>query len=298
MHVTPSFTPLKLALAANVAFSSLSGTVLAIYPDTVAAMMGADAHYRALGIGLLGFAVLGSVLIRWRLSHTFWALMTSFADLSWVLGSVLLLALAGGWMSATGHLAIVLVALTVLAIALAQLRGIGRAYELPQVEGGYYLDVIVPTSVAPDAIWPVIRDLGGIHQYSDDLVSSHIRDAVPAGEGAVRQCSNRAQARWAEQCVCIDDALREVDLRFLHEELGFPFPVDRLQGGWRVAESGHGSIVTIWWIAHMPAWKAPLLLPLMHRSLDASMGKMVGSMALGASEHREVFDGQPLPSPR
>ena len=93
---------------------------------------GAPLIYRAVGLSLIAFAVGIIFLVRQQRPNPTIASLVSFADLGWVVGSVVLVAVGAQWFTMFGILAIASVALVVL----AQLRGIRRVREAAGIAPG------------------------------------------------------------------------------------------------------------------------------------------------------------------
>jgi hypothetical protein len=125
---------LRLALRSNATFSSTCGLLFAVASRPVGAFVGLPhALVFALGLGLLVFAGLLVATssrtdpLRMRTE----ARVHCAADLAWVVGTVPVVAL--GLLTPAGSAALVAVSTVVLALAIAQWRGIGRT---PAVQVG------------------------------------------------------------------------------------------------------------------------------------------------------------------
>jgi hypothetical protein len=119
---------LRLALRANAAFSTTCALLFVIDGAALAPLIGVPyALLVALGLALLGFAALltASSLRDDRARLLAEASLYCAADLAWVVGSLPILAL--GWLSPTGAIGLAGVSAVVLALAIAQAIGIGRA---------------------------------------------------------------------------------------------------------------------------------------------------------------------------
>lgn len=307
MKAQNSFSMLRKALTSNAVFSLLSGLALALFSAPVAEVMGIGPPtiYRLVGIGLVVFGLAIITLLSRSEMLPFRALLISLADLGWVLATIFLLILAWSQLSLVGIVALTAVGLLVLVFALFQISGIYRGYLSDSERAEYLVTVTVMAQAEPAAMWATIRDLGAIHEYSEGILGSHLRDQDSPGVGAVRVCSNRAGDQWAEECVLLDDEEYELELRFLHEEPGFPFPFERLSGGWSIRFIPGGSSVRIWWAPVLSRrWIAPFLLPIMHKQVHASMTELVQNMdrasaeiAASASVGSGVSSASPLVKP-
>lgn len=281
------FLPLRRALGVNAVFSTSCGLLLLSLPAGVASFVGAgpDLLYQLIGAGLLIFALAIAFLVKQSEPLPAAALIVSIADLGWVAGSALLLAIASTYLSAPGIAIIVFVALIVGGAACSQLYGIYRVFAAPEIgSDAYRIRLEFPVMAPPEQMWSRIRDLGNIDQYTSDLAESFLRGDAEVAPGAVRECKNLRGDRWAEECTLIDDTHNELELRFLCEEPNFPFPVEKMKGGWKVRPNASGAIVKIWWVAqYTPAIISPFLFSLMHWRLRRTMGELVATMSADRS---------------
>ena len=118
---------LRRALGANAAFSALSGTILLIWSSWLATTFGLSnpIFVTATGVGLLLFSaglVRNATRRKLNLGE---ARMTVALDVSWLAGSILLL--AAGVLNREGNWALLVVGDIVLAFAILQAIGIRRA---------------------------------------------------------------------------------------------------------------------------------------------------------------------------
>lgn len=276
--------PLRFALAANAAFSLTCAVVLLLRPSPAGDWLGIQAPFifQAVGAGLAVFAAdLLHQATRRRMA-TWRALYASMADFAWVAGTAVLLALFPGVLSPAGTVLAVGVALAVLVFGGWQLSGIARAHRLPDGEG-YRHCVLVAADAPADIMWDVIGRLGDICHYMPSLKRSEIRDGAAPGVGAVRECEDRTGKRWAEECTRFTPG-RGFEVRFLAEEPGFPFPVERMHGGWEVYPDASGSQLMVWWeftLKHRLL--APVILALLAYQADRDFPKVVRRMAEAAS---------------
>ncbi len=114
---------LRKVLLINTELSVTTGLIGLIFGGPVADALGVEQVWliRLLGAGLLGFA--GIVFAVSRSSQPVlqrWSREISQADLGWVAGTVVVIAL--GWLSTTGAIIMGIVALAVLGLGLAQAR--------------------------------------------------------------------------------------------------------------------------------------------------------------------------------
>ena len=118
--------PLRTALLANAMFSFVCAMLMSIWPTLVGVLLGIQAPsiLRAVGLGLLVFAIdLVHQATRQRLA--IWrALYASVGDMFWVIGSIVGLVLFPGVFSTTGLAIALAIAVMVLVFGIWQLLGI------------------------------------------------------------------------------------------------------------------------------------------------------------------------------
>jgi hypothetical protein len=276
---------LTRALLGNAIFSLTSGLVFLLRGDSAAALIGVgpDWLYRAIGAGLLGFALCVAWVALRRPVNTFFALLISVADLLWVLGTAALLLIVGASMQPAGVTVLIAIAAVVLLFAVLQLRGIRQHFDARGKPGTSRLCVAVNAPVRAEQIWPLIADIGAIGRYAPSLTHVLLRDGAQPGAGAVRQCSNLSGQTWAEHCERFDPEARTIDMRFLADEPNFPYPFKTMRGGWQVLPNGAHSTIQIWYeVKPKYALLQPVILALMSRGLARSFGEIVTRMVLSA----------------
>lgn len=125
------------ALAANAAFSGLSGLILVVAADPVSGWIGLEGGgwLQAIGIGLLLFAAGLVLLVRGRDRPRGRVAAVTAADLGWVAGSVVLLVGFPDLLTPAGEWAVGAVAVAVAGLATAQILGLRRREVRPRVEG-------------------------------------------------------------------------------------------------------------------------------------------------------------------
>jgi hypothetical protein len=126
---------LRRTLWGNAIFSVISGAVLAIFAGPFAqvaahgpiSLMGLDLAivFELLGLGVIAFGALCAWVASRETLPQAWARVIFAADLAWVVGSVLVLALPATWTMA-GFAGIVVVALIVADLAILEYLGLRR----------------------------------------------------------------------------------------------------------------------------------------------------------------------------
>ncbi|MFU8892985.1 MAG: hypothetical protein ACNA8L_05095 [Luteolibacter sp.] len=281
--------PLRVALFGNAAFSAMSAIILIMFPDMVASHIGATNHMllMAIGIGLGVFSLdLFHQASRQRM-QTWRALYASLGDATWVLGTVILLIWFPNLVSEKGSAILIFIALIVALFGALQLWGAGEAHRLKGTKlYRHCVAVTVPQSV--DMMWEAVSDLAGISKYFPALRSSTIRGDVEPQVGAIRQCEDHSGKRWAEKCTKFEIGKR-IELEFLCNEEGFPYPASEMIGGWSLLKHRNGSTqVHIWWhLKPKPNFMAPLILPLLGLKADIDFPPLVFRMA-GCESHQKI----------
>ena len=126
---------LRRTLWGNAVFSVVSGAVLAAFAGPFAkiaahgpvALMGLDLAivFELLGVGVIAFGALCAWVASRETLPQAWARVIFAADIAWVVGSVLVLALPATWTMA-GFVGIVVVALIVADLAILEYLGLRR----------------------------------------------------------------------------------------------------------------------------------------------------------------------------
>lgn len=274
--------PLRRAQAGNALFSTISGLWLIVDSSTLSPHFGnvPPAIFTGLGGGLLLFAA----WLIWqitrpqpRLAHAFAA---ALADLSWVIGTIVLAVGYGAYLSTPGLVMLGTTTGIVAVAAVAQLRGIDRFVHAFDLELGTdcHYRIAVDVDAPIDRLWPVVADLAGIVNHSPQLTSATMNG--PCDVGGVRQCTNRQGHAWAEEVTGWEEGHR-FQVRFRSEAANFPFPMDPMHGGWILEpRPGDRTHLTVWWsFTTRPPWAAVLLVPLMDARAGRGMRAVIHSMA-------------------
>ncbi len=277
---------LRLALASNATFSLCCALLLLFRPELVGQWLGIAAPLvlQAIGVGLVIFATdLVHQITRQRIA-TWRALLTSALDLSWVVGSIMLVAFFPSLLSHTGKWLVAGVADVVFMCCLWQLWAIARVHRTGK-DGMYRHCVIVETNAPAEKMWQIVSNYGDIREYMPSLKHSSVLDGKSLGVGAIRSCEDHSGKQWSEQCVEFNPG-HSFAVRFLIEAANFSFPARTMTGGWEVTASGTGSRVTVWWeLTPKPALLAPVILAVLGYQFDRDFPKVVKAMASSALGH-------------
>lgn len=287
---------LRKALAVNGVFSFATGSVMALVPEVVGDWIGFEHSLilRVVGAMLLAFAGLLFCLSFLSRRPQFLAMLASVADFAWVVGTVALAivlpnVLSGaGWVIASG------VAAVVMACGVAQAMGIARSYRHPDTsrEGWQQLCLEFQVDIAPAALWEIVRELDAIHEYAPGLAGSSIEEGG-ATDRQVRECRDAKGNCWRED-VLIDDARRRLEMTFLTDRQGFPFPFLRMEGGWSLESAASTTRLRIWWdVVPKRRWLSFVLMPMFSLLLAHRFRATIKNMretALGV--RTEAFAGR------
>lgn len=280
---------LRVALLANASFSSLCALALFAAPAWISAALAQPPAWvlPGLGVGLLGFAAGLIWQARRPEPRLALALATVVADLMWLVGSGVLLALVE--LPSEGRALVLGVAAMVGLIAFAQLAGMRRYLDAPDPERGTQVHYRISLEVegTPQDLWPVLAELDGIPKHAANIDHAEL-DGEP-GPGAVRRCSAGSQS-WTEKVVDWQPS-RGLELRFGSEAGDFPYPIAPMFGGWQLRDCGSGrTLVTVWWsFTTRPDWAAPVIVALMDIQMPGDMRAAIRSMARAAA--REFSSG-------
>lgn len=259
----------------------MSAIVLIFFPEMVGSLIGTTNYLLLIAIGV-GLGLFSADLFHQASRHrmqTWRALYASFGDGVWVIGTAVLLIWFPSVMNATGSIILIGVATIVAVFGCLQFWGAGEAHRL-KGSGIYRHCVAVEVPVDTRKMWQVISDLPGISKYFPVLRSSFIRGDMEPGIGATRQCEDRSGKKWAEKCTKFVIG-KSLELEFLCDEEGFPYPATEMIGGWELLEpSAYSTEVHVWWeLKPEPKFMAPLIMPLLGLKADIDFPPLVYRMA-------------------
>jgi len=238
---------LRLALAGNAAFSTISGATLLLVPDAASRLLGGlpPSWLQLLGGSLVGFAVLVGFVASRSPVHPVAATAISMADLGWVIGSAIAIVVGADALGAAGMLVVGGVALAVAGFAASQLAGLRRYAR--NVDGRTSarsrFDFVRRVPGDADLVWSRLRALDRIGEFFPDLTEVRVEDAG----GVTRRTCGIDESQWSEEVVVMNDAARELVLQFDLSAGRAPFPATEMIGGWVVEPTGGGSTVHLWY---------------------------------------------------
>ena len=106
--------------------------------------------------------------------------------------------------------------------------------------------------------WTILSKLDDIHKYASSIDTSILK-SKHLGVGTIRHCSSGNKQKWSEEVYEWKEG-EAISLKFDPTVKGFPFPVERMNGGWKITVSNDSSHVAIWF--QFTSQKLGLLLPL------------------------------------
>lgn len=282
-------TRLRNLLRLNAAFSVATGAIGGVAAGRVAEFVGVDQAWliRLVGVGLLGF---GGVVFTVSGSRTSvlqpLSQIISFNDLGWVAGTVVVIAL--GWLSTRGAIVMGVIGLVVLGFGVSQMRARNRMIaaaakarvemnESPPVE---ILQISHSSPIAAKDLWPVMSD----HELYAKL-ALNLRAAeglTPNGPGFERTCTDTLGRTWSETCTLWDAGHRfDVDV----DISDYPYPLQLVQGSWRVDPAGFGASSTgmTFAIQPQPGLYGRLFVPTMHLTFPPILKRIARGWQKAAS---------------
>lgn len=241
---------LRACLALNAVFSALSGVVLTFLPEAVSGLIlrhPEDHHtlvLRIVGIGVLMFALVPTMLAATRHINSDWVRVIIFMDVVWVLASGLTLYGFGAVFTDTGFVMVSLVAACVAGFAIGQIVGLRQVKSSPSraevtSENGLLSahvrrDVAAPT----DIVWRIITDHPAYADVADNL--SKVELLSGDGLGMKRRCFGLKGEHWEETCTSHQDGVAYA-FRVHTDAADYPYPISDLKGRWSVIRTESGS---------------------------------------------------------
>ncbi|MBA4146672.1 MAG: SRPBCC family protein [Verrucomicrobia bacterium] len=278
---TQNTKPLRVALLGNATFSAISAVVFLFLSQYVSSFIGLSNHLILIGIGV-GLGIFSVDLFHQasrRRIQTWRALYASLGDTLWVIGAIVLLVWFPETLNERGRFLLIAVSVIVGVFGSLQFWGAGEAHRLTGSKF-YRHCVAVRVPVGTTKMWDVISDLSGISKYFPSLRSSIIRDDLEPQVGVTRQCEDMSGKTWAEKCTKFE-AGKRIEMEFLCQEEGFPYPASEMIGGWELVEiSDKATEVHVWWeLRPTPSFMAPLIMPLLGLKADMDFPPLVFRMA-------------------
>ena len=244
----------RVFLGMNAAFSLAAGLVLLFFPDSASHVLFVEAGAwkplvsRALGAGLVLFALVLTVLSANRLIRKSDVILVSVADLGWVLGSAFLLFGFGDMFTPSGVLVIDVVAVFVAAFAIGQFAGARRMVaplsrvSVTKKNGVLSFHVGRKVNASASHVWTVMTD----HPGYADVASNISKVEVVSGEGVgmQRRCYGPKAENWLETCNHFEEG-RAFGFRVHTEAPDYPYPIAELTAVWTVVPADTGSEFSI-----------------------------------------------------
>ncbi len=225
----------------------LAGQLFAVQPVWLTAML------RALGVGLILFALdLGLMAANRRIGKS-QVLLVCGADVAWIAGSVVVLTVFEAWFTATGWLVVADVAAVVAVFAAGQWVGARRiAVPLSRAwarwgDGVLTLGVTRPVNAPVATVWRVMTDHPGYADVAANIATVEVLtgDGLPdAGLGLRRRCADPDGKSWTETCDVFEDG-KVFGFTVDTDAPDYPYPIAALTGRWSVAPAVAGAVFAI-----------------------------------------------------
>lgn len=251
--------PLRIALFANAAFSTLCACALVFATDGVVTTLfaadtvgfGIDARELApvLGVALFVFAGLVAWTASTRLISRASVKAIIGADIVWVVSTIALLPLSGSVLTDAGFWLVSILALIVLLFAIEQTIGLILLYQgksaltVSTRDRIHQFRLSHPVNAPAQTAWLVMTD----HEAYADVADNLSKVEVLQGEakGMRRKCYGTKGESWTEKAHIWEDGKRfgfiiDTDLPT------YPYPLEHLAAVWSVEPDGaNRSVVTM-----------------------------------------------------
>jgi len=285
---------LRNSLRANAVFSAACAAALISSNDAIATLigLGSEAFYFSLGVGLALFAARLLYLAGAKSISTINALIASVSDGIWVIGTVVILAVYQGKLTDSGILIIQGVAICVAVFGVLQAIGILRLFQSESKPGQYRICLKIETEAKYTDLWAIVGDLAGIARYVKGLQSSEICDGHASKVGATRRCQDTSGKQWREVCTTRTEG-KYLEMKFLCEDKGFPFPMTEMLGSWSLTPTGPDktAIDIVWEMKPKSQLLMILFLPMMASKIASDFPDVVARMETDA---QRLSAGLPL----
>lgn len=237
-------------LGLNAAFSGLNGVVLLIAAGALASVIFSSPEswvplvLRLLGVGLIGFAGLLTILARNKFVSKAAVNEIVFLDALWVVGSVVLVAFLGDLFSPTGLIIVTVVAMVVAFFAITQFAAASKIIKpIPEAnvvmrDGHLHASVRRTVDAPTETVWKVMTD----HPAYADVASNISKVEVMSGEGMgmKRRCYGPKGENWEETCDLFE-AGKSFGFSIHTEADDYPYPLSAVSGRWSVEQRQTGS---------------------------------------------------------
>ncbi len=290
---------LRKSLRANAVFSAACAAALIISSDAIATLigLGSETLYLALGVGLALFAARLLYLAGSKSISTINALIASVSDVIWVIGTVIILTVYQAKLTDTGILIILGVAVCVAVFGALQAIGILHLFQSESKPGQYKICLKIEADAKYTDLWAIVGDLAGITRYVKGLKSSEVSEGHPNKIGATRRCQDTSGKQWREVCTTRTEG-EHLELKFLCEDEGFPFPMAEMLGSWSLTPTGADStsIDIVWEMKPKSQLLMVLFLPLMASKIVSDFPDVIAKMEADAQRLSAGLPLETIPS--
>jgi uncharacterized protein YndB with AHSA1/START domain len=243
---------LASAVSYNALFSATSGVTLSVGALLLSDSIGvASWILAAVGVGLVGFAVLLVWLLADARRLDRGAPFVVSADVAWVLAAAVLLVGLPDLLAPPGQVGLAAVSVVVAGLGAAQSVGLRRRGTGSMTAASpVHLQVERIVAAAPSRVWAAISDAGDYGRFAPGI--AHTTIVAGAREGMVRVCRDDQGGEWAETCTLWEDGHRyrmTVDVssypayyRWLLQEFAQTWTVEPAPGGTRLRLAFDGAV--------------------------------------------------------
>jgi len=244
----------RVFLGLDAALCATAGAVLLLIPDLVAQIMFVEpggwkpVMLRILGVGLLILALDLAIMAANRHVAKRDVMLIVVADVGWILGSALVIILAGDSFTPQGVLMVDIAAIVVAVFAVGQFFGarkivppLSQAQVRPG-DGGLIASVKRVVNAPAPTVWEIMTDHPGYADVASNL--SKVEVLSGDGFGMKRRCFGPKGENWIETCNLFEEG-RVFGFRIHTEAPDYPYPISDLEGRWAVEPSGCGSEFSI-----------------------------------------------------
>lgn len=220
---------LKLALIGNAVMSLVTGLILSLFSQQVAAIFATTQYLAFLLIGLALLYFCATIFLEVYKQRPLPILWIIIQDILWVAASAYIILFRALPISETGYGIITLIALLVLLFSVFQSLGLAK---LDNKKGTNFkqLDFSRKVPISTTIAWSLISDLEGYAAVASNI--DQVKIISGSGEGMQRACSHGEES-WTETCTLWEE---EKAYSFTVDTAApnYPYPFRSLKGTWAI----------------------------------------------------------------
>ena len=262
-----------LGFGGNAAFSAFCAYRLLIDTQYYVTLLG-FAHYIlfGLGVGLIGFClILLNNLVKPTLVK---GVLITFADVGWIVSTSLIALVYHEQFFDGGVRVIFVVNFFVFLAIVFQYASLFQFLKDDQSTYDTYFEIKKQIKSTKQQFWEVLAKLRDIHQYTASVDTSHA-DTEKPGIGTTRYCTSGDDKKWSETVYGWNEG-ESISLKFNTGTKGFPFPMEKMNGGWRLLEEKSKRFVVVWF--DFTSRKLGVMTPLFCFMWTVAMSKAIENM--------------------